>query len=64
MRYLLAALFLCSFSMPPAFALPILHSSSPKANAAVEVAKHTRPSAHRHSHSHGGIHSLVGSGDY
>ncbi|MGO9389544.1 hypothetical protein [Rhodoblastus sp.] len=67
MRYFLATLFVCAFAIPTAFALPTLRPASPfwaKADPIVQVAKHTKPSAHRHSHGNGGIHPLVGSGDY
>ncbi len=67
MRYFFAALFVCAFAMPTAFALPMLRPGSHswvKTEGIVQVAKHNKPSAHRHSRGNGGIHALVGSGDY
>jgi hypothetical protein len=66
MRYVLAAIFVCAVGMPAASALPTISLNSLsvlKGNPIVEVAKRNRPHSHRHSHS-GGIHPLVGSGDY
>jgi hypothetical protein len=73
MRYVLAAIFVCAVGMPAASALPTVRPNSLpvlKANPIVQVVKHSRPRAHRHSRSGGGggggggIHPLVGSGDY
>ena len=67
MRCFLAALFVCAFAMPTAFALPTLQTASHswvKTDSIVQVAKHNKPTSHRHSRGNGGIHPLVGSGDY
>ncbi len=67
MRYFLAALFVCAFAMPTAFALPMLPPAShswAKTDPIVQVAKHSKTSSHRHSRGNGGVHPLVGSGDY
>jgi hypothetical protein len=66
MRYLLVAMIVCA-AATPASALPAVGSNGPsvmKAAPIVQVAKRSRPSAVRHRHSLGGIHPLVGSGDY
>ena len=71
MRYILAAIFVCAVGMPAASALPAVSSNSLsvlKANPIVQVGKRNRsshrPHSHHHSRSDGGIHPLVGSGDY
>ncbi len=70
MRYALAAIFLCAAGILPATALPNFGSQSlsmSRENDSVQVARHHRAApARRHSHakSDGGIHPLVGSGDY
>jgi hypothetical protein len=68
MRYFLATIFVCAFAIPAASALPIFGPSAlswSKANPIAQVAKHNRSNARRHSHGgNGGIHPLVGSGDY
>jgi hypothetical protein len=67
MRYVLAAIFAWAVSMPAAFALPTVSPNSVsvlKADPIVQVVKRHRPHSHRHSRSGGGIHPLVGSGDY
>jgi hypothetical protein len=68
MRYVLVALFVCAVGMPAASALPTLslHSvSAPKADPVVQVVRRIRPPPHRHvRRGDGGIHPLVGSGDY
>jgi hypothetical protein len=71
MRYVLAAIFVCAVGMPAASALPTVSPNSLsvlKGNPMVQVVRRNRPHSHRHSHRHsrsgGGIHPLVGSGDY
>jgi hypothetical protein len=67
MRYVLAAIFVCAVGMPAASALPTVSPNSLsvlKANPIVQVVRRKRPHTHRHSRSSGGIHPLVGSGDY
>ena len=70
MRYVLTAIFVCAVGMPAASALPTVSPSSLsvlKGNPIVQVVKRNRPyspHSHRHSRSGGGIHPLVGSGDY
>jgi hypothetical protein len=73
MRYVLAICLLCAIGTPAAFATPQISSGTAlrgKADTAVEPVKqklqrlkHKR-SPSRRSHSLGGIHPLVGSGDY
>jgi hypothetical protein len=72
MRYVLAAIVICSFA-PVASALPLSGASgfaASKSNPVVQLAKHSRAQAsHRKSSKSGkggdnGIHPLVGSGDY
>jgi len=67
MRYVLAAIFVCALGMPAASALPTVSPNSLsvlKANPFVQAAKRNRPRAHSHGGAAGGIHPLVGSGDY
>jgi hypothetical protein len=67
MRVLLAAVFACALGLPAASALPAFGPHAPsfeKASPIVQVAKRGKASARRQGRSHGGIHSLVGSGDY
>ena len=68
MRYILAAIFVCAVGMPAASALPTLSPNSfsvLKATPIAHVVKRKRPHTHRHNRSgDGGIHPLVGSGDY
>jgi hypothetical protein len=71
MRYVLAAIFVCAVGMPAASALPMVSPYSLsvlKGTPIVQVVRRNRPHSHRHSHRHsrsgGGIHPLVGSGDY
>jgi hypothetical protein len=67
MRILLAGIFVCAIGLTEASALPIAGSSAlsiSKAAPIVQVTKRSRAPARRQSHSHGGIHPLVGSGDY
>jgi hypothetical protein len=67
MRYVLAAIFVCAVGMPAASALPTVSPNSLsvlKGNPIVQVVRRNRPHSHRHSRSGGGIHPLVGSGDY
>lgn len=68
MRYFLAALLVCAFSVP-ASALPVANAPAlTNANAVIQVAKKAKapaPSAKSKSKkSDNGIHPLVGSGDY
>jgi hypothetical protein len=61
MRYVLTTVFVCAVGMPVASALPTVSSNSlsaSKGNPIVQVANR------RHSRSTGGIHPLVGSGEY
>lgn len=67
MRYLVAAILTMALGSPAAVALPTErpHSVSASHKAKIEQAsnrKQTRP--HGHSRNLGGIHPLVGSGDY
>jgi hypothetical protein len=79
MRYVLAAIFVCTVGMPAASALPTVSPnwvSVSKADPRVQVVRRNRPHprvqvvsrnrphSHRHSRSGDGIHPLVGSGDY
>lgn len=78
MRYVLAAIFVCSIGMPAVSALPTASShpvSMSKADPQVQAARRNRPSQqhsrsggaarhHRSRSGDGGIHPLVGSGDY
>ncbi len=68
MRYILAVIFVCAVGMPAASALPTVGPNSLsvlKATPFANVVKRTRPHSHRHrSSGDGGIHPLVGSGDY
>jgi hypothetical protein len=67
MRYVFAAIFACALGLPAAYAMPAFGPHAPawaKASPAVQVVKHNKATAHRHSRGNGGIHALVGSGDY
>jgi len=79
MRYILAAIFFCASGTLAASAMPTVRPSSVsvlEVDLLVQVAKRNRPQSHRHGrsiegtrHRHsrggdGGIHPLVGSGDY
>jgi hypothetical protein len=68
MRYILAVIFVCAVGMPAASALPTVSPnllSVLKATPIAHVVKRKRPHSHRHrSSGDGGIHPLVGSGDY
>ena len=73
MRYILAAYLVCAIGMPAAFATPAMSSGTVmmvKLNSAAEPVKHKvgavkhKASRYRRSRSLGGIHPLVGSGDY
>ncbi len=70
MRYVLVAFFVCAVGMPAASALPTVSPNSLSLSKADPIAqassKRARPRAHRQSRgsSAGGIHPLVGSGDY
>jgi hypothetical protein len=73
MRYVLAICLVCLIGTPAAFATPQISSGTAlmgKADTAVESVKHKlerlkhKRSPSRRSHGLGGIHPLVGSGDY
>ena len=67
MRVVLAAVFACALGVPVASALPAFGPHAPsfeKTSPIVQVAKRGKATARRQGRSHGGIHSLVGSGDY
>ncbi len=71
MRYVLVAIFVCAVGMPAASALPTVSPNSLSLSKAEPVAhpvKRARPHARRQSRGAsagaGGIHPLVGSGDY
>jgi hypothetical protein len=67
MRYVLVAIFVCAVGMPAASALPTVSPNSLsllKADPIEQAGKRARPRAHRQSRGAGGIHPLVGSGDY
>ncbi|MEF3365377.1 hypothetical protein V3H18_02395 [Methylocystis sp. 9N] len=69
MRYVLAAIFVCSASLPAAATPPIsLHPvSASKADPIAQIAKRNRQTSTQRSgrnSSGSGIHPLVGSGDY
>ncbi|HXY57091.1 MAG TPA: hypothetical protein VEH76_00765 [Methylocystis sp.] len=71
MRHVLAAIFILAIGAPAASALPTIGASSVTAVKASPIeqaaAKRGRTHAQRHSKSRGGaggIHPLVGSGDY
>lgn len=68
MRYLLAVMLSCAVAAPAALALP---TAAPlalsEAAPIVKIAKKSKPPVQRHSRggaNSGGIHPLVGSGDY
>ena len=66
MRYVLVALFSCALAAP-AFALPAAPLGVSDGKPVVQVAKKSKAPAKRQSRggaSSGGIHPLVGSGDY
>ena len=73
MRYVLVAIFVCAVGMPAASALPTVSPNSlslSKAEPVAQSVKRARPHARRQSRGAsasagaGGIHPLVGSGDY
>jgi hypothetical protein len=68
MRYVLAAIFICAIGASAASATPVAGAASvglSKADAQVsQVAKRSRAPAHKKSRGAGGIHPLVGSGEY
>lgn len=69
MRYVLAVILVCAAGMPAASALPNagpnpVSVSASKADSIAPVAKRSKPRPSRHSRGGGGIHPLVGSGDY
>jgi len=73
MRYILAICFVCTIGAPGARAMPWIGSDAAfvrNADAVVKLAKHKRqPVRQRQSRTSrsrnlGGIHPLVGSGDY
>jgi hypothetical protein len=73
MRYVLSICLVCTIGMPAAFAAPRISTGAAlmgKADTAMEPVKHKfAPVKHKRSRSPrsrslGGIHPLVGSGDY
>ncbi len=70
MRYVLAAIFFGAFGIPAASALTIASPQpawSATMNPFVQVVRHRSHSRRAHGHRRGdggGIHPLVGSGDY
>ncbi len=69
MRYLTAVIFLSTLSMAPASALPVAGASgvsAPRSDRIVQIAAKRKAAASRHARgkSNGGVHPLVGSGDY
>ena len=69
MRHVLAGILILAIGAPTASAAPSVGAnpvSVSKADPIVEAAKRGRPHAQRHGRgrSTGGIHPLVGSGDY
>lgn len=75
MRYVLAAMLICAVGVPAASALPtagLRPVLTKKADSFIQAAKHDRQPAKRqpskrssrNSGGAGGIHPLVGSGDY
>jgi hypothetical protein len=69
MRYVLVAIFVCAVGMPAASAFPTVSPASlslSKAEPVAQPVKRARPHARRQSRGAGagGIHPLVGSGDY
>jgi hypothetical protein len=67
MRYVLALTLSCLFGLPVAFAAPSIkpHSvSMSQSNQIQTVSSRKQVRAHRSSRRSGGIHPLVGSGDY
>ncbi len=71
MRYVLVAIFVCAVGVPAASALPRVSPNSlslSKAELVAQPVKRARPHARRQSRGAsggaGGIHPLVGSGDY
>ncbi|MCI4679835.1 hypothetical protein K9U39_12050 [Rhodoblastus acidophilus] len=67
MRYILAAIILCAL-VPLGATAASAKSSHASAKVKREASAHTarkgRPAASRHGRGLGGIHPLVGSGDY
>lgn len=69
MRYVLAVIFVCTLGMPAASAMPAPSPdrvSASKADFLTQASKRSRPRVQRQSRGGGagGIHPLVGSGDY
>jgi hypothetical protein len=67
MRILCAVIFIFSVGTAPVSALPVAGShlvSASSADHPVQLAKHTRPAHRRSRAADGGIHPLVGSGEY
>ena len=69
MRYVLVAIFVCAVGLPSASALPAVGPDSlsvSKTELTAQPVKRARPRPHRQSRASGagGIHPLVGSGDY
>jgi hypothetical protein len=68
MRYVLAVILACAIGAPTAYAFPAFSPNSLSLSKASPIAqtatKSSRARVSRRSRSHGGIHPLVGSGDY
>jgi len=69
MRYVLAVIFICALGAPAASAMPAPSPdrvAASKADFLTQASKRSRPRVHRQSRGGrgGGIHPLVGSGDY
>jgi hypothetical protein len=65
MRYVLAIAFACMIGTPTAFAMPTLRPNSlSRGDATVQTVGHKYPRNYRRSRGTGGIHPLVGSGNY
>jgi hypothetical protein len=64
MRHILIIIFACAIGMPAAFATPMRGPHLSRGDRMVQAVKHNPPRNYRHSRSTGGIHPLVGSGNY
>jgi hypothetical protein len=68
MRYVLAGIFICAIGASAASAMPAASAVkvglSNADDAISQVAKRSRPAAQKKSRGAGGIHPLVGSGEY
>jgi len=67
MRTLCAVIFVYAVGTASVYALPVVSTHLVSASSAghnVQVAKHTRPAHRRSRAGDGGVHPLVGSGDY